>query len=95
MIVCACLITKSPVQNSQSGDALRAANEAVRVAEAAEAQEAAQAVALRLEAVPAVKFSRVLDVAADPKAVDTTCAICLVDMESADFVRQLSTCHHW
>ena len=84
------------MQDSESSGEARAATEAVRIAAAAEAQEAAaQALAARLEAVPASKFSSVLAAATNPADVDTTCAICLVDMESADLVRQLSTCRHW
>jgi len=97
LIICVILLLKTPALNfEESGEELRAATEASRATTAAEAQAAAaQALAARLESVPTTKFSRVLAAAPDPADVDTTCAICLVDMESADLVKRLPTCHHW
>lgn len=98
LIICVILLLKTPALNfEESGEELRAATEASRATTAAEAQAAAAAKALaaRLESVPTTIFFRVLAAATDPANVDATCAICLVDMESADFVKRLPTCHHW
>ena len=97
LIICVILLLKTPALNfEESGEELCAATEASRATTAADAQAAAaQALAARLESAPTTKFSRVLAAATDPAGVDATCAICLVDMESADFVKRLPSCRHW
>jgi hypothetical protein len=84
------LIAKSSAQSSEES------SEQSPEMAAAEAQEAAaRASSFRLKSVPPVNFSIVLDEVTDPAAIDATCAICLVDMESASFVKRLPSCRHW
>jgi len=84
VLVCARLLLKSSAQDSEEST------------EQVQAQAAAAAaLAARLEAAPALRFSSVLEAATDPTAVDTTCAICLVEMERAHFAKRLPSCRHW